>query len=130
MEITVEMVRSAYAHTHVSRNGVDIDKVFENGTQSSGGYWSDVYNLVYYLLESMSNDYNFPFHVNCLFSDGGVKDFLILYKWSDYDIIISREYFMGKNNMNFKSIQELCDWLNNHIKLIEFNTIKGGALKH
>jgi hypothetical protein len=30
--------------------------------------------------------------------------------------------FMGKNNMNFKSIQELCDWLNNHIKLIEFFT--------
>jgi len=123
MKVTIEQIRAAFSNTHIHRNGIDMDLVFEKGSQSNG-YWCDVYHLVYYLIEAMSFDNNFPFHVNCIHSDGGIRDFMILYRWNNYNIVISREFHVVLNNMNFKSIQEFCDWLNNHDEIITSNTKK------
>lgn len=122
MKVTIEDIRKAYAYTHIFRNRIDMDAVFENGSLSNG-YWVDVYNLVYYLIESMSGyPINSPFRVTCIHSDGGIRDYMIFYNWNDYNILISREVYLQSNNMNFKSVQEFCDWLNMHQERIISNT--------
>jgi hypothetical protein len=118
MAITIEDIRKAYSNTHVARNGVNLEEIFEKNGHNVGGYWIDVYNAVYYILEAMSSSSKFS--VNCLFSDGGVKDYMVMYKWNDYYVIISREFYMGQHT-NFKTVQDLCVWLNNH----ENNIITG-----
>ena len=127
--ITIETIRCLYASTHYSRNGLDLDTIFTEGSQSNGA-WGDRYNLTYYLLEQMQqNNPELCFGAICLHSDGGIRDFLITYKWGDYTLLISREeYFRGKND--FSSVQDFCDWLNNHTKFINLNTREGGVLKH
>jgi hypothetical protein len=122
MKITIEDIRSAYTHTHIHSNGIDMDAVFEKGSQSNG-YYCDIYSLVYYLIESMSGyPINSPFRVICIHSDGGIMDYMIFHKWNDYNILISREVYLQSNNMNFKSVQEFCDWLNTHHEKITSNT--------
>lgn len=122
MKITIEDIRSAYENTHVFKNGIDMDAVFEKGSQSNG-YWVDRYNLVYYLIEAMAyNPINSPFRVICIHSDGGIRDYMILYKWNDYNILISREFYLERNNIKFKSVQDFCDWLNMHQEKITSNT--------
>jgi len=111
MKITKEIIRTAFKNTHYFSNGLDLDVVFDSGSQSVGGAWGDSYNLVYYLLENMRYDSNF--RVICLHSDGGLRDYLITYLWGDYSIIISREVYMG-GHTHFNSVEHLCEWLNYH----------------
>ena len=118
-----------FYYTHYQRNGLDLDTIFSQGSQSNDGAWGDTYNLVYYLLEQMK--YHTPelhFGSWCLHSDGGVQHYYITYQWGNYHILISNELYMGKHT-NFTSVDHFCEWLNNHSELIDINTRSGGVLQ-
>src|SRR5450631_2643460 len=130
MEITKETIQSLYSVTHYSRNGLDLDTIFNQGSQNKDGAWGDRYNLVYYLLEQMAhNNPELGFSAICLHSDGGVQNYLITYKWGDYTILISNENNHGSVT-NFDSVDDFCLWLNNHANFIKMNTREGGVLRH
>jgi len=46
-------------------------------------------------------------------SDGGVQDFLALYKLGDYYVII-QQFCNGSDNWPFNDLESFCAWLNNH----------------
>lgn len=120
MKITPDDIRSAYVKTHYHANGLDLDVIFEQGYQDKNNAWGGRFDLVCYLCENMR-------HLNLdssvLLADGGIRDFMIWYYWGNYAILLARSY------SDFNSVQNFCDWLNNHIELIELNTRAGGVLK-
>lgn len=120
-KITPEIIRQAYSATHCFQNGNDLDETLKKGhTNSENGYWLDRYSAIYYIIENLKDT---PFEVWCLASDGGIRDYLILYKWGNYSIVISQESYMDENNSSkIESIHQLCDWLNEHIEAIEKRT--------
>ncbi len=101
-KITAQDIEAAYVNTCNYQN----DYTIESSIEGERGGWNDT---VYELINRLSiNGFNFV--VQCLFSDGGIHQFLIKYKLKDFEVILIQVERL--DDKPFYTIEDMVKWLN------------------
>ena len=101
-KLTAADIEYAFTNTCDHASGYTL----ESSIRGDRGCWMDI---VYSLTTNLSLN-GFNFNVHLLHSDGGVRDFLLLYRIGNFDVIIQQ--FKMFDDRPFHTVEGMVKWFN------------------